>query len=108
MPNLKLIAMRLKSVKNIQKITQSMKMVSAAKFAKAERDLKNARPLGIAAQQFYKSAEVGLVSTRPTGSIGTSPEFKFGIMEWVTNWTFTITQTLFIVHFEHFDHLKLP
>ena len=58
MPNLKLIAMRLKSVKNIQKITQSMKMVSAAKFAKAERDLKNARPLGIAAQQFYKSAEV--------------------------------------------------
>ena len=62
MPNLKLIAMRLKSVKNIQKITQSMKMVSAAKFAKAERDLKNARPLGIAAQQFYKSAEVGFVS----------------------------------------------
>ena len=58
MPNLKLIAMRLKSVKNIQKITQSMKMVSAAKFAKAERDLKSARPLGIAAQQFYKSAEV--------------------------------------------------
>merc|ERR1711868_55652 len=58
MPNLKLIAMRLKSVKNIQKITQSMKMVSAAKFAKAERDLKSARPLGIAAQQFYKSAEM--------------------------------------------------
>lgn len=58
MPNLKLIAMRLKSVKNIQKITQSMKMVSAAKFAKAERDLKAARPLGIAAQQFYKSADI--------------------------------------------------
>merc|ERR1719312_1975938 len=35
-----------------------MKMVSAAKFAKAERDLKAARPLGIAAQQFYKSAEI--------------------------------------------------
>ena len=31
--------------------------------------------------------------TRPTGLIGTSPEFRFGIMEWVTNWTFTITQT---------------
>merc|ERR1712018_85996 len=58
MPNLKLIAMRLKAVKNIQKITQSMKMVSAAKFAKAERDLKAARPLGIAAQQFYKNAEI--------------------------------------------------
>ena len=61
MPNLKLIAMRLKSVKNIQKITQSMKMVSAAKFAKAERDLKAARPLGLAAQQFYKSAEVNWI-----------------------------------------------
>ena len=58
MPNLKLIGLRLKSVTNIQKITQSMKMVSAAKFAKAERDLKAARPLGEAAQAFYKTAEV--------------------------------------------------
>jgi len=65
MPNLKLIAMRLKSVKNIQKITQSMKMVSAAKFAKAERDLKSARPLGIAAQQFYKSAEITTEKEQP-------------------------------------------
>jgi F-type H+-transporting ATPase subunit gamma len=58
MPNLKLIGMRLKSVKNIQKITQSMKMVSAAKFARAEKDLKSARPLGAAAQTFYSQAEV--------------------------------------------------
>ena len=58
MPNLKLIGLRLKSVTNIQKITQSMKMVSAAKFAKAEKDLKAARPLGEAAQAFYKTAEV--------------------------------------------------
>ena len=58
MPNLKLIGMRLKSVTNIQKITQSMKMVSAAKFARAEKDLKAARPLGVAAQSFYDSAEV--------------------------------------------------
>merc|ERR1719295_2004811 len=57
--------MRLKSVKNIQKITQSMKMVSAAKFAKAERDLKSARPLGIAAQQFYKSAEITTEKEQP-------------------------------------------
>jgi F-type H+-transporting ATPase subunit gamma len=40
--------MRLKSVKNIQKITKSMKMVSAAKYAKAEKDLKLARPYGSA------------------------------------------------------------
>jgi len=59
MPNLKLIGMRLKSVTNIQKITQSMKMVSAAKFARAERDLRSARPLGAAAQSFYEQAEVG-------------------------------------------------
>jgi len=58
MPNLKLIGLRLKSVTNIQKITQSMKMVSAAKFAKAERELKAARPLGEAAQAFYKTAQI--------------------------------------------------
>jgi F-type H+-transporting ATPase subunit gamma len=40
--------MRLKSVKNIQKITKSMKMVSAAKYAKSEKDLKLARPYGVA------------------------------------------------------------
>lgn len=43
MANLKIIALRLKSVKNIQKITASMKMVSAAKYARAEKDLKAAR-----------------------------------------------------------------
>ena len=64
MPNLKLIGLRLKSVTNIQKITQSMKMVSAAKFAKAERDLKSARPLGEAAQAFYKTTEVRGRKTR--------------------------------------------
>merc|ERR1712027_270744 len=59
MANLKAIAMRLKSVKNIQKITQSMKMVSAAKYARAERDLKAARPYGTGAQAFYAGAQVG-------------------------------------------------
>ena len=40
------VSMRLKSVKNIQKITKSMKMVSAAKFGRAERDLRTARVYG--------------------------------------------------------------
>lgn len=40
------VSMRLKSVKNIQKITKSMKMVSAAKYAKAERELQPARVYG--------------------------------------------------------------
>lgn len=58
MATLKAIQIRLKSVKNIQKITQSMKMVSAAKYARAERDLKQARPYGIGSTQFYEKAEV--------------------------------------------------
>merc|ERR1711962_1351535 len=65
MPNLKVVAMRLLSVKNIQKITQSMKMVSAAKFARAEKDLKAARPLGEAAQHFYDQAEVSCDKESP-------------------------------------------
>ncbi|GAB0099086.1 ATP synthase subunit gamma [Sergentomyia squamirostris] len=58
MATLKAISIRLKSVKNIQKITQSMKMVSAAKYARAERDLKKARPFGVGSQQFYEKAEI--------------------------------------------------
>jgi len=57
MATLKDISLRLKSVKNIQKITKSMKMVSAAKYAKAERDLKPARPYGEGAQSFYKAID---------------------------------------------------
>ena len=47
------VRIRLKSVKNIQKITQSMKMVSAAKYARAERELKQARPFGEGTQGKY-------------------------------------------------------
>jgi len=58
MANLKAISIRLKSIKNIQKITASMKMVSAAKFARAERDLRAAKPYGEGSQAFYKGAGV--------------------------------------------------
>ncbi|KAK9874106.1 hypothetical protein WA026_002460 [Henosepilachna vigintioctopunctata] len=58
MATLKAISIRLKSVKNIQKITQSMKMVSAAKYNRAERELKQTRPIGKGASQFYEKAEV--------------------------------------------------
>ena len=44
-----LVSLRLRSVKNIQKITKSMKMVSAAKFGKAERELRPARVYGAGA-----------------------------------------------------------
>lgn len=65
MATLKTISLRLKSVKNIQKITQSMKMVSAAKYARAERDLKAARPIGVGSQTFYEKAEVQEVGDKP-------------------------------------------
>jgi F-type H+-transporting ATPase subunit gamma len=55
---LKDISRRLKSVKNIQKITKSMKMVSAAKYAKAEKDLRLARPYGAASTVFNEKAEI--------------------------------------------------
>lgn len=90
MATLKAISIRLKSVKNIQKITQSMKMVSAAKYARAERELKQARPYGEGAtvsrllsvalepsvcedndtlsvmQQFYERAEVTSAEEKPS------------------------------------------
>merc|ERR1712112_607735 len=53
------------SVTNIQKITMSMKMVSAAKYARAEKDLKAARPLGEAASIFYDQAEVSCNKEAP-------------------------------------------
>lgn len=65
MATLKAISIRLKSVKNIQKITQSMKMVSAAKYARAERDLKQARPYGEGATAFYERAEVTSTEEAP-------------------------------------------
>lgn len=48
-----LVSIRLKSVTNIEKITKSMKMVSAAKYQIAERELKPARTYGIGAQGKY-------------------------------------------------------
>lgn len=49
------MSIRLKSVKNIEKITKSMKMVSAAKFQLSERELKPARIYGVGAQGMYFS-----------------------------------------------------
>lgn len=60
MATLKEIEMRLKGTQNIKKITTSMKMVSAAKFAQAERFLKPARAYGGGAVDVYaKTAAEG-------------------------------------------------
>ncbi|XP_032360737.1 ATP synthase F(1) complex subunit gamma, mitochondrial isoform X1 [Etheostoma spectabile] len=58
MATLKDITLRLKSIKNIQKITKSMKMVAAAKYARAERQLKPARVYGTGALALYEKAEI--------------------------------------------------
>ncbi|XP_046977328.1 ATP synthase subunit gamma, mitochondrial-like [Vanessa cardui] len=58
MVQLKQVSLRLKSVKNIQKITKTMKMVSASKFTKAERELVSARPFGYGPQKFYESSHL--------------------------------------------------
>ncbi|CAH3163682.1 unnamed protein product [Pocillopora meandrina] len=58
MATLKDISLRLRSVKNIQKITKSMKMVSAAKFGKAERELRPARIYGAGASALYDKVEI--------------------------------------------------
>lgn len=65
MATLKAISIRLKSVKNIQKITQSMKMVSAAKYSRAERELRAVRPIGDGAKQFYEKAEIAPLADVP-------------------------------------------
>ncbi|GFO44954.1 ATP synthase subunit gamma [Plakobranchus ocellatus] len=65
MATLKEIRIRLKSVTNIQKITKSMKMVSAAKYARAERELKPARSYGMGAKAFYEKVEVAQDETKP-------------------------------------------
>lgn len=58
MATLKQISTRLKSVTNIQKITKSMKMVSSAKFKRAETELKKMRAMGPASNVLTEKAEV--------------------------------------------------
>ncbi|KAJ8245555.1 hypothetical protein GJAV_G00271990 [Gymnothorax javanicus] len=58
MSTLKQLSIRLKSVKSIQKITKSMKMVAAAKYSRAEKALKPARVYGTSALALYEKAEI--------------------------------------------------
>lgn len=58
MATLKDITLRLKSIKNIQKITKSMKMVAASKYARAEKQLKPARVYGAGALALYEKADI--------------------------------------------------
>lgn len=51
------IEMRLKSIKNIEKITKTMKIVASTRLSKAERAKVTAREYSSAERQFYDSAE---------------------------------------------------
>ncbi|CAG4977982.1 unnamed protein product [Colias eurytheme] len=77
MVQLKQVSLRLKSIKNIQKITKTMKMVSASKFTKAERELKAARPFGYGPRKFYESSQLvkGPVDKKPDDK-AVEPEVK--------------------------------
>jgi len=55
---LKDVRLKLKSITNIQKITKTMQMVSAAKYARAERELQPARVYGSAAKALSEKAEL--------------------------------------------------
>merc|ERR1712055_296522 len=55
---LKELGLRLKSVTNIQKITKTMKMISAAKFAQASKAIIPARVYGEGALSVYEKAEI--------------------------------------------------
>lgn len=58
MTTLKVIKNRIRSVTNTKKITQSMKIVSASKYVRAQEDLKSARPMGEGVEYFYEEIEV--------------------------------------------------
>ncbi|XP_063974358.1 ATP synthase subunit gamma, mitochondrial-like [Diachasmimorpha longicaudata] len=58
MSSLKVIKNRIKSVENTRKISKTMRLVSAAKYAKAERELLTSRPFGNSPQYFIET--VGL------------------------------------------------
>merc|ERR1712168_1506247 len=62
---LKDVRLKLKSITNIQKITKTMQMVSAAKYARAERELKPARIYGNGAKQVFEAAELEQDASKP-------------------------------------------
>jgi len=68
MPNLKDIKLRIKSIKNTQKITQAMKIVAAAKVKKAENAVKASRPFAQAIRTIFKKVYVATQSLPSNGT----------------------------------------
>lgn len=77
MPNLKDIKRRITSIGNTQKITRAMKLVSAAKFAKASQAVTAARPYGIAFDEMVaKLAALAEQANIEAPLLRTAPEKK--------------------------------
>ncbi|KAF8329083.1 ATP synthase F1 gamma [Cantharellus anzutake] len=57
MATLREIELRLKSVRNIEKITKSMKMIASTKLAKAQRAMANAKNYGLASNEVFKNVD---------------------------------------------------
>ncbi|KAG8950871.1 atp3 gamma subunit of the F1 sector of mitochondrial F1F0 ATP synthase [Tulasnella sp. 424] len=60
MATLREIELRLKSVRNIEKITKSMKMIAATKLTKAQRAVNSAKAYGAANAEVFKNSEAAL------------------------------------------------
>jgi len=71
---LKELGIRLKAIKNIQKITKTMKMISAAKFAQASKAIIPARAYGEGAVSIYEKAKVEAVEAGPVLYIAMSSD----------------------------------
>ncbi|KAG0197360.1 atp3 gamma subunit of the F1 sector of mitochondrial F1F0 ATP synthase, partial [Mortierella sp. NVP41] len=56
MATLREIQLRLNAIKNIGKITKSMKMIASTKVAKAQRAMESARVYGASSSSIYKNA----------------------------------------------------
>ncbi|KAA1474536.1 ATP synthase F1 gamma [Dentipellis sp. KUC8613] len=56
MATLREIELRLKSVRNIEKITKSMKMIASTKLAKAQRAMQNGKQYGIANKEVFENS----------------------------------------------------
>jgi len=57
MATLREIELRLKSVRNIEKITKSMKMIASTRLAKAQRAMQNGKQYGIANSEVFQNAK---------------------------------------------------
>ncbi|KZV61251.1 ATP synthase F1 gamma [Peniophora sp. CONT] len=57
MATLRELETRLKSVRNIEKITKSMKMIASTKLAKAQRAMQNGKQYGLAGQEVFQQTK---------------------------------------------------